>query len=742
MIFFDTESIGFYGPTVLIQYCVDDGDPVIHNIWDHTVGETLDLIESHVTHPSGVVGFNLTHDWYHYSRTYGVLAELPRRYRPDPLDYLDVEKEDIAHDKYCLKPVKACDLMLVGRKTKFQASLNQKQVTMRKVPKVLAPLLVEELKKNVPIPSIYFARSKKGYAWRIVPLIKGTAKEATSPEDEIDPDFVNIQLKFAPSTSLKAIMAYIGHDVVTLDDLDPLPKPEEYAWFPHYGGWSSVFNEHLWAWRNDPRRLEYAKNDPLYTRELYHYLGDPVLGDVDSELACAIGAMHWRGFAVDIPACKERLKVAEQIFSRAPVNINSPRQVKNWLHEVCTPLEKQAVDTTGMELLKKISDEWKEDNPELARRCGLIIEARRAEEEMTLLRRLIQAGRLYVTFKVIGTKSNRMSGGSESYIKSKGSINPQGIKKGGAIRSLFPLAHPDLILCGGDFSGYEVSIAEAVYKDPRLREDLLKGLKMHGLFGAEMYGLTYEEIMATEDNNINDVNGYYQRAKRGFFASLYGAMEDKIGKAMWLPKEAAKEGLDRFANKYSRIREYRENLQKKFTAISQKELGKEITWSEPAEYEESFLGFRRYFTLEFNIIRCLYNMARNPSEEFLELGKNLRVVRRDRVQTASGAALSALYAVAFGIQGQVFRAAANHDIQSPGAQMTKELQGEIWTVQPVGINKWYVMPMNIHDEIQAPCAPEVVDIVATKVANKVESFREKVPLIKMKWKTHLTTWGH
>ena len=148
---------------MLIQYCVDDGDAVIHNIRDHTVGETLDLIESHVTHPSGVVGFNLTHDWYHYSRTYGVLAELPRRYRPDPLDYLDVEKEDIAHDKYCLKPVKACDLMLVGRKTKFQASLNQKQVTMRKVPKVLAPLLVEELKENVPIPSIYFARSKKGY---------------------------------------------------------------------------------------------------------------------------------------------------------------------------------------------------------------------------------------------------------------------------------------------------------------------------------------------------------------------------------------------------------------------------------------------------------------------------------------------------------------------------------------------------------------------------------------------------
>ena len=60
----------------------------------------------------------------------------------------------------------------------------------------------------------------------------------------------------------------------------------------------------------------------------------------------------------------------------------------------------------------------------------------------------------------------------------------------------------------------------------------------------------------------------------------------------------------------------------------------------------------------------------------------------------------------------------------------------------MGINKWYVMPMNIHDEVQAPCAPEVVDIVATKVANKVESFRDKVPLIKMKWKTHLPSWGH
>ena len=745
MIFFDTESVGFFGPTVLIQYCVNDGPAIIHDIWDNRVIDTLNLIENHCNDPEGVVGFNLTHDWFHYTKTYNIFKELPLYEKPDPLDYLDVSVE--AHDKYCLRPVKACDLMIVGRRTKFQASLNQKKITLKKVPSILAELLLKELKDRVKIPSIYFARGKRGYQWRIVPLIKGTNTEATATNTdentEIDPDFVNIALTFAPSTSLKNIMAFLGHDVTTLDDLPELTKPEEYSWWPDHPGWINVFREHLYEWRNDPRRIEYARNDPLYTRELWHYLDRPEPGDRDSELACAVGGIHWKGYRVDLKGCKERKAKLEIVAKSLPININSPKQVKKWLHESASPLEQQVIQDTRQETIHKIASEWVEDNPELALKCQKLLDARQADSELDLLDKLLKAGRLYTVFKISGTKSNRMSGGNESYIKTKGgSINPQGIKKGGEIRSLFLLAFEDQQLDGGDFTSFEVSIAEAEYKDPLLRKDLLSGKKIHALFGAEMYNMSYEEVLATSEKNKNDPEGYYSRAKTGFFATLYWAFEEKIGQAMWISTEQAKKGLESFENKYSRIKESKKEILSTYSAMVQPNgIGTAIEWREPKEYVESFLGFKRFFTLEINIMRSLFSMAQNPSEELKEIAKGVKVMRRDRIQTAGGALASALYALAFSIQSKIFRAAANHKIQSPGAELNKGLQKNIWDIQPIGVGPWLVVPLNIHDEIQVPCKPEVSERVKEVVEKTVKEYRKLVPLIGMDWKQNLKNWG-
>ena len=54
-------------------------------------------------------------------------------------------------------------------------------------------------------------------------------------------------------------------------------------------------------------------------------------------------------------------------------------------------------------------------------------------------------------------------------------------------------------------------------------------------------------------------------------------------------------------------------------------VGSAVIWHEPAEFVESFLKFRRYFTLENTIAKA-------------------------RIQTAGGAVSSALYGAAFGIQ--------------------------------------------------------------------------------------------
>ena len=111
-------------------------------------------------------------------------------------------------------------------------------------------------------------------------------------------------------------------------------------------------------------------------------------------------------------------------------------------------------------------------------------------------------------------------------------------------------------------------------------------------------------------------------------------------------------------------------------------IGSAVVWAEPAEYIETFLGFRRYFTLENTICQALFNLARNVPAEWRAC--KVKLVRRDRVQTASGAVSSALDGAAFQMQAANMRAAANHEIQSPGADGMKAVQRRLWDLQPAG----------------------------------------------------------
>jgi DNA polymerase I-like protein with 3'-5' exonuclease and polymerase domains len=168
-------------------------------------------------------------------------------------------------------------------------------------------------------------------------------------------------------------------------------------------------------------------------------------------------------------------------------------------------------------------------------------------------------------------------------------------------------------------------------------------------------------------------------------------------------------------------------------------LGTKIEWNEPADYIESMFGFRRYFTLENRITNALFELAQTPPPAWKAM--NFRVTRRDREQTGMGATQSALYGAAFALQASNERAAKNHEIQSSGAQITKKVQRDIWDLQPSGIGPWQVILMNIHDEVLSVTNPALVSKVKEVVDNSVESFRPKVPLIKMDWKAGLTNWG-
>jgi DNA polymerase I-like protein with 3'-5' exonuclease and polymerase domains len=247
--------------------------------------------------------------------------------------------------------------------------------------------------------------------------------------------------------------------------------------------------------------------------------------------------------------------------------------------------------------------------------------------------------------------------------------------------------------------------------------------------------MNYDQIKKTSGTP----DDRYNKAKYAVFAMIYGGEGYTLMTRLGVPIEVANEAYQKFTRKYPGVGQARRRVIDAFCSIRQEGgPGSKIVWKDPAEYVENFFGFRRWFILENRITKTLFELAENPPEEWKNL--KVKVRRRDREQTIAGAVQSALFGCAFQIQAANMRAAANHEIQSSGAQITKICQRKLWDVQPHGVNKWYVQPMNVHDEILAPMTKEVVDKCHKIIYDSVESFRPRVPLIEFEFKP-MQSWA-
>jgi DNA polymerase I-like protein with 3'-5' exonuclease and polymerase domains len=316
-------------------------------------------------------------------------------------------------------------------------------------------------------------------------------------------------------------------------------------------------------------------------------------------------------------------------------------------------------------------------------------------------------------------------------------LNPQGIKSTKETRQCFPLTRSGYELSGGDFESFEVAIADSVYNDPKLRADLLGGKKIHGLFAEALFPEeTYESILATKGTE----NDLYTKGKQGVFSQIYGGTEYTLQTRLGIGEDVAAQAKKRWEAMYPGIKKAQKDINNAFCSMRQPGgIGTRVIWNDPADFIESKLGFRRYFTLENMICKALFDLAEDPPKGW-ENAK-VKVTRRDRVQTAQGATRSALFGAAFAIQGANVRAATNHVIQSTGAQICKNLQRRLWDLQPAGCDEFVLMPLNIHDEVMLPCKPEYIPHVTKVVNDTVEDYKELVPLIAIDWSNDLNTWA-
>ena len=140
--FFDTETCGFHGPTVLIQYLTDK-DIKLHHVFREEPQKTCDLIEEMCQ--MNVIAFNIAFDWFHINHTYNTLRLLKSGFTFD--EYIEAECE--AKDGLCIKPKSCLDLMLYAFKGPLQCTMDRKPIRIRKVPNEIAWKLQEYLDKHI-----------------------------------------------------------------------------------------------------------------------------------------------------------------------------------------------------------------------------------------------------------------------------------------------------------------------------------------------------------------------------------------------------------------------------------------------------------------------------------------------------------------------------------------------------------------------------------------------------------------
>lgn len=748
--YIDCETVGLHGVAVTIQTAFDDGPIAIHHVWNSPIHSTLKLIEELCK--CEVIGYNLAFDWFHIQKLYCILSLFPDK-TAKPIDNIKeiANLEQQAMDGPCVKPLSALDLMLYFRKTELQITMERDDVRIRRVPAVLAKQLADILTKKLRLDPILFAGYKKfAPRFRVMPVEMEDGTE--------HPYLKNVVLKFRPSSGLKALAVHLlGESNVTTFqevEVDKKLRPKEYGYAPfakasESWAWPDVIKFHSdhWLYRLDARK--YAEADVDYTRRLHEYTGWIPGGDDDSVLACSVASCRWRGYRIDIDKLKE-VRKTYQAKLKAPM---SPRAVKEWINEVLNPIEQAMCwrKGTSKKALLELKSEWKEINPEAARRAEAVLDARKAKKKIEVIDKLIKAKRFHASTKVIGALSGRMSGTD--------GLNAQGIDKTKEVRSCFPFAFPGELLRGGDMQSFEISIAEAFYGDPELRRLLttcaecdidmevkdgrircpkcngLEAKSFHAIFGAGFFPeLGYDGIMASKGLTVGNV---YNPVKNGAFASLYGAQAQKLAETIGVTLEQAVDGLARFWSRFAVAGKKVKELELNFTSLVSS--GRGFKYKQPDEYVESLTGYRRYFTLENYIIRELYQLSSNLPESWKNL--NLRITRSKKgEQSVSAAITSALFGCAFGIQNAVIRQARNHTIQSTGAVITKRIQRAIWDLQPAGIHEWIVRPVNIHDEIQCPVKPELAETLDRVVREKVEEFRPLIPLIGIDW-SELQTWA-
>ncbi|MCP4896271.1 MAG: hypothetical protein GY906_04785 [bacterium] len=767
--YFDSETMGLYGPAVIFQCQFDysnkrhDDQPFMYDLWNNPVSKTIDLIEEIVA--CRVVCHNITFDWTKLQQFFNAARALERTKGPNfrPITDVDLFAHTLyeCRDIFCLKPPAAVCTLMLAQKELGGTSLATKEIRVKKLPKDIGQTVADILNKNTKLPAILFARRKSPERWLVAQSDHGDA-------------WVDVALRFGPSNALKDIARF----VLEVEDTQKLGQDIEMPEFPIEEGfapyatllddgnwmykgqqlWPLRLDAHLafWTTKDSPQE-KYALDDVILLKKLDEHFGKPDT-DFDSEIGCQVASVRAAGFSIDTDKLATEIKSSAAIIESAQVNVDSPLQVRKYISDALDPMEAHVIaDSCDKATLLKMTSAFVLDEAEECCNTGCdrcngrktvgpgpmpvvdrvehILKVRKHRKRQQLYGKLEVAKGAFPSFRVIGTKSGRMSGAD--------GLNYHGIDGSREIREVFTLGDGVLgtEVSGGDFDSQELAIAAAVMNDSNLADDIGKGKSLHGVFAASASGLPYEQIMAHKEDKATPEANWYKKAKICVYAILYGASAFNISFTLGVDPEEADRIILNFFEKYPYMAQTRKMVKESLECLSSDSDGRLQVLEPKQKYIESIFGFRRSFEVEYEVIDILFQSM----NEIRELSKKWpgECIRKDEKgkQTYGGAASSALYGSIFSMQGKVLRAALNHLIQSAGRTVTLTVQKRIWDdIQPIGAKPFRVKLMSVHDEIATVQKRSVTPLVADAVRNSVADLCKTVPLLSLEWASNVGDW--
>jgi len=340
-------------------------------------------------------------------------------------------------------------------------------------------------------------------------------------------------------------------------------------------------------------QLRYAANDVVVLKDIYNLQLNKLQQDslmrvaqLEFDFIKPLATMELNGMLLDVPQWQEILdeKVLEYgklrieltdafnrtmdqstLFGVSLLNLDSPIQIVKCLNDLGVP-----VDSTDVKELGKYKK-----NPIVK----LLLDYRKYSKFITtygepMIDRIHPlTGRLHTSFRQM-VDTGRLSSSNP---------NLQNIPKEQKYRACF-VARPGYKLVTCDMSQAELRILGNYSGDPVFLEAFAKGLDLHTRTAADLFGLTYDEVVADKklpENNSNKKN-YRSNVKALNFGLVYGLTKVGLALRMGTSENEAQKLINAYFHRYPRIKKWLDNAAR--SAVMNR-------------YSTTVSGRRRYYRL-------------------------------------------------------------------------------------------------------------------------------------------------